>query len=113
MIVTKQDHEANTGVFRRTAERVGCTVKEWKTDPVTGLLDIAVFESLLSERTGLVTVPHASNIVGKENDVARIASLAHEVGARVIVDGVSFAPHSVPDVAALGADIYLFSLYKT
>ncbi len=113
VIVTNQDHEANTGVFRRTAERVGCTLKEWKTDPITGLLDLAVFESLLNERTGLVTVPHASNIVGKENDVARIASLAHEVGARVIVDGVSFAPHSVPDVAALGADIYLFSLYKT
>ena len=67
----------------------------------------------MSERTGLVTVPHASNIVGKENDVTRITTLAHAVGARVIVDGVSFAPHSLPDVAAIGADVYLFSLYKT
>jgi selenocysteine lyase/cysteine desulfurase len=58
-------------------------------------------------------VPHASNIIGKENDVARITTLAHAVGARVIVDGVSFAPHSLPDVAAIGADVYLFSLYKT
>ncbi len=113
VIVTNQDHEANTGAIRRAAERVGCAIKEWRIDPDTGLLDIADFEALLSERTGLVTVPHASNIVGSENDVTRITQLAHAVGARVIVDGVSFAPHSIPDVAAIGADVYLFSLYKT
>jgi selenocysteine lyase/cysteine desulfurase len=76
-------------------------------------LDIDDFEALLNERTRLVTVPHASNIVGKENDVARICELAHRAGARVIVDGVSFAPHGLPDVTRLGADVYLFSLYKT
>ncbi len=113
VIVTNQDHEANTGAIRRAAERVGCEIKEWRIDPDTGLLDIADFEAMLSERTGLVTVPHASNIVGSENDVTRITQLAHAVGARVIVDGVSFAPHSLPDVAAIGADVYLFSLYKT
>jgi len=113
VIVTNQDHEANTGAFRRAAERVGCQVKEWRIDPDTGLLDIVDFEALLSERTGLVTVPHASNIVGSENDVAAITRLAHTVGARVIVDGVSFAPHTIPDVGAIGADVYLFSLYKT
>jgi cysteine desulfurase family protein (TIGR01976 family) len=113
VIVTNQDHEANTGALRRAAERVGCRIREWRIDPATGLLDIDEFESMLSERTGVVAVPHASNIVGSENDVARITRLAHRVGARVIVDGVSFAPHSFPDVAALGADVYLFSLYKT
>jgi cysteine desulfurase family protein (TIGR01976 family) len=113
VIVTNQDHEANTGAIRRAAERVGCRVREWRTDPDTGLLDIAEFEGLLTERTGLVTVPHASNIIGSENDVARITRLAHAVGARVVVDGVSFAPHSFPDVGAIGADVYLFSLYKT
>jgi cysteine desulfurase family protein (TIGR01976 family) len=113
VIVTNQDHEANTGAIRRAAERVGCTITEWRIDPDTGLLDIAEFEALLSERTGLVTVPHASNIVGSENDVTRITQLAHAVGARVIVDGVSFAPHTIPDVGAIGADVYLFSLYKT
>ena len=113
VIVTNQDHEANTGAIRRAAERVGCTVKEWTTDPATGLLDIDQFEALLDERTGLVTVPHASNIVGSENDVTAITKLAHGVGARVIVDGVSFTPHTLPDVGAIGADVYLFSLYKT
>jgi len=113
VIVTNQDHEANTGAIRRAAERVGCTIIEWRTDPITGLLDIADLDALLSDRTGLVTVPHASNIVGQENDIARITAAAHRVGARVIVDGVSFAPHTIPDVDALGADVYLFSLYKT
>ncbi|HSP28649.1 MAG TPA: aminotransferase class V-fold PLP-dependent enzyme, partial [Ilumatobacteraceae bacterium] len=113
VIVTNQDHEANTGAIRRAAERVGCTIKEWTTDPETGLLDIDQFEALLDERTGLVTVPHASNIVGSENDVTTITKLAHGVGARVIVDGVSFVPHTIPDVGAIGADVYLFSLYKT
>lgn len=113
VIVTNQDHEANTGAIRRAAERVGCTIREWRIDPDTGLLDIDDFEAVLSERTAVVTVPHASNIIGSENDVSRITRLAHGVGARVIVDGVSFAPHSIPDVGAIGADIYLFSLYKT
>lgn len=112
VIVTNQDHEANTGSTRRMAERQGCTMHEWRTDPQTGLLDVDDFEALLTDRTRLVTVPHASNIVGQENEIARICDLAHAVGARVIVDGVSFAPHGIPDVAALGADVYLFSLYK-
>jgi cysteine desulfurase family protein (TIGR01976 family) len=113
VIVTNQDHEANTGAIRRAAERIGCTVREWRTDPVTGVLDVAGFESLVGEHTRLVTMPHASNIVGQENDVAAVCAAAHRVGARVVVDGVSYAPHSLPDVAALGADVYLFSLYKT
>jgi selenocysteine lyase/cysteine desulfurase len=113
VIVTNQDHEANTGSTRRMAQRVGCTVREWTIDEMTGLLDIDTFGSLVTDRTRLVTVPHASNIVGKENDIGRICELSHRVGARVIVDGVSFAPHTIPDAAALGADVYLFSLYKT
>ncbi len=113
VIVTNQDHEANTGVVRRMASRLGLTIHEWRMDPATGLLDIEEFEALITPRTRLVTVPHASNIVGQENDIARITKLAHAVGARVIVDGVSFAPHTIPDVAALDADVYLFSLYKT
>jgi cysteine desulfurase family protein (TIGR01976 family) len=113
VIVTNQDHEANTGAVRLMAERLGLTVREWRMDPETGRLDIEEYAALITPRTRLVTVPHASNIVGQENDIARITELAHAVGARVIVDGVSFVPHTIPDVAALDADVYLFSLYKT
>lgn len=113
VIVTNQDHEANTGAIRRAAERAGCVQREWRTDHASGLLDLDDFRELLNERTRLVTLPHVSNIVGVENDVASVCHLAHEVGARVVVDGVSYAPHSIPDVDALHADVYLFSLYKT
>ncbi|MCP5033696.1 MAG: aminotransferase class V-fold PLP-dependent enzyme [Actinomycetia bacterium] len=113
VIVTNQDHEANTGAIRRAAKRAGAELVEWQVDPQTGLLDIEHLADLLSANTKLVTVPHCSNLVGMENDVATITSLAHDQGARVIVDGVSFAPHGLRDIAALDADIYLFSLYKT
>lgn len=113
VVVTNQDHEANTGVFRRMADEVGATLVEWRTDPTTGLLDVDRLAALVTDRTRLVTVPHCSNIIGQENDIASAATVVHGVGARLIVDGVSFAPHTFPDVAALDADVYLFSLYKT
>src|SRR3546814_8614195 len=61
----------------------------------------------------LVAFPHCSNIVAHLNPVAEICARAHAAGAVTCVDGVSYAPHGLPDVTALGADIYLFSLYKT
>lgn len=112
IVVTDQDHEANTGPWRRLAER-GVEIREWKIDPETGHLPIAGLQSLLDERVRLVCFPHASNIVAEINPVAQIAALAHAAGAFVCVDGVSYAPHGFPDVAKLGADIYLFSAYKT
>ncbi|MEM7093833.1 MAG: aminotransferase class V-fold PLP-dependent enzyme [Actinomycetota bacterium] len=112
VIVTNQDHEANTGAMRRMAEATGATLREWRVDPATGLLDGADLRALLGPRTKLLCFPHCSNIVGQENPAAEWVAAAQEVGARVVVDGVSFAPHGLPDVGALGADIYLFSLYK-
>ncbi|MEM6390915.1 MAG: aminotransferase class V-fold PLP-dependent enzyme, partial [Pseudomonadota bacterium] len=61
----------------------------------------------------LVCMPHCSNILGVMNPVADWIRTAHAAGAVVCVDGVSAAPHGFPDVTALGADIYLFSSYKT
>ncbi|MGH8287578.1 MAG: aminotransferase class V-fold PLP-dependent enzyme [Steroidobacteraceae bacterium] len=112
IIVTNQDHEANTGQWRRLAAH-GIVVKEWQVDPETGVLDPAHLELLLSERTRLVTFPHASNILGHINPVARVAALARSAGALTIVDGVSGAPHGLPDIRQLNSDVYLFSLYKT
>ncbi|MEO0913934.1 MAG: aminotransferase class V-fold PLP-dependent enzyme, partial [Pseudomonadota bacterium] len=61
----------------------------------------------------LVAFPHCSNIVGVANPVAEWVAEIHAAGAVACVDGVSYAPHGLPDVGALGADIYLFSAYKT
>ena len=112
VIVTNQDHEANRGAIERAATRAGATVRVWGIDPVTGLLDPARLEDLLSASTRLVHLPHVSNIVGVVNDVHTLVRLVHEAGAWAVVDGVSAVPHGIPDVGHLHADVYLASLYK-
>lgn len=113
IVVTNQDHEANSGVWRRLADE-GIEVREWQVDPATGSLDPAGLERLLADgRVRLVCFPHCSNVIAEINDVAAICAMASAAGARTVVDGVSYAPHGFPDIPALGADVYLFSAYKT
>jgi cysteine desulfurase family protein (TIGR01976 family) len=111
VIVTNQDHEANIGVFSRLEDE-GITVREWKIDPDTAELHPMDLETLLSERTRAVAFTHCSNVVGSINPVREITDLVREAGGISIVDGVSFCPHGLPDVSSLGADVYMFSLYK-
>jgi selenocysteine lyase/cysteine desulfurase len=113
VVVTDQDHEANSGVWRRLAED-GIEVREWKLDPATGSLDHGALTALLADgKVKVVCFPHCSNVIAEVNDVAAICALARAAGARTVVDGVSYAPHGFPDVPALGCDVYLFSAYKT
>jgi len=113
IVVTNQDHEANSGAWRRLADE-GIEVREWCVDPDTGALDLADLVKLLADgRVRLVAYPHCSNVVAAINDVAAISALARAAGARTVVDGVSYAPHGFPDFPALGCDVYLFSAYKT
>lgn len=111
VIVTNQDHEANVGVWSRLEDE-GIVVQEWKVDPETAELHPMDLEALLGPRTRAVAFTHCSNVVGSINPVREITDLIHEAGAWAIVDGVSYCPHGLPDVSALGADVYLFSLYK-
>lgn len=112
VIVTNQDHEANSGSWRRMADS-GITIKEWGVDRSTGLLDVADLKPLLSARTKLVCMTHASNIAGTINPVGKVVALAKPLGARVVIDGVAWAPHDYIDVKALDVDFYLLSTYKT
>ena len=113
IVVTNQDHEANSGVWRRLADE-GIEVREWRIDRDTGLLDVADLKALLADGlVRLVAFPHCSNVIAAINPVAEIAALARAAGARTVVDGVSYAPHGFPDFPALGCDAYLFSAYKT
>lgn len=112
LIVTNQDHEANNGVWRRLEQR-GVVVKEWQVNAETGELNPDDLNALFSDKTRVLAFSHCSNIVAHINPVADICAKARKAGVITVVDGVSYAGHGFPDVAALGADIYLFSLYKT
>ena len=112
IVVTNQDHEANSGPWRRLAE-TEIEVREWRLDRETGRLDLKDLENLLDDKVRLVCFPHCSNILADLNPVAEVTRIIHQVGAYACVDGVSYAPHGIPNVKDLGADIYLFSSYKT
>jgi cysteine desulfurase family protein (TIGR01976 family) len=110
-VVTNQDHEANVGAWRRL-EADGVVIREWQVDPVSGELDPAGLDSVLNGRTRAVAFTHCSNLVGSMHPVRELTDRIHAAGALAIVDGVSYAPHGLPDLEALGADVYKFSLYK-
>jgi len=111
VIITNQDHEANVGAWSRLQDD-GIVVREWQVDPETAELNPRDLEALLSPRTKVVAFTHCSNVVGSINPVRELTELVHRAGAWAFVDGVAFCPHGMPDVGALGADLYFFSLYK-
>ena len=112
LIISEQEHEANAGVWHRLADH-GMTVKIWPIDPDTGHLHADDLIALLDDNIVFVAMTHCSNIVADIHDVRKIADIVHDAGAILIVDGVSYCPHGLPDVGALGADVYMFSTYKT
>lgn len=111
VIVTDFDHESNIGAWR-DLEATGLVIREWPCDPETFELRLEDLEPLLNERTRLVAFSHCSNLIGEIQDVAAISKRVHAAGALVYVDGVAYAPHRRVDVKALGADLYVASLYK-
>ena len=111
IVVTKLDHDANVSPWLELAHDLGLRVlfAEIRDDTC---LDVEHLGSLLSERTRVVAFPWASNAVGTLVDVARVAELAHSVGALAWVDAVHYAPHGPIDVAATGVDVLVCSPYK-
>jgi cysteine desulfurase family protein (TIGR01976 family) len=112
IVVTRLDHDSNVRPWVQAAARVGATVRWVSFDPASGELTPEAVAAVLSDRTRLVAVTAASNLIGTRPDVAAIAELAHGVGALVYVDGVHAAAHNFIDVAALGADLFTCSPYK-
>ncbi len=112
VVVSRLDHDANVRPWVQAAARQGATVRWAEVDISTAELPAAQFGELLTERTRLVAVTAASNIVGTRPDVPAIAAAAHAVGALCYVDGVHATPHVPVDVASLGADFYATSSYK-
>lgn len=111
IIVAECGHEANIGAWLKLAER-GITVKLWSVNREAEDCTLELLESMLGPQVKLVAFPHVSNLLGRVWDVRRVTSMCHSVGARVIVDGVAYAPHRAVDVQGWGVDWYLFSTYK-
>ena len=111
VIVTRLDHDANVAPWVALEEK-GVAVHHCDFHPEDCTLDLDHLGALLSSRTRLVAVGHASNAVGTVNPVARIAEMAHAVGSLVWVDAVHSTPHMGVDVGELGADFLVCSAYK-
>ena len=113
IIVSQQEHEANVGAWDRLCQRTDASFKTWEVDPDTTDLSLERLEELLNPKVRLLCITHSSNILGTINPIAEIKNLCRKYGTRIIVDGVSFAPHNWPDLPQLGVDAYCFSTYKT
>jgi cysteine desulfurase family protein (TIGR01976 family) len=111
VVISELDHEANIGPWAALSAS-GIEVRTWRLRPETADLELDDLDALLDERVRLVCVTHCANVVGRIHDIPAIAERVHAAGAELCVDGVAYAPHRLVDVAALGADYYLLSLYK-
>src|SRR5919112_4381499 len=112
VVVSRLDHDANVRPWVIAAERVGATVRWIDVDPDTTELTTEHVTAVLSDRTRLVAVTGASNLVGTRPDLPGIAAQVHEADALLYVDGVHLTAHAPVDVTALGADFYTCSPYK-
>ncbi|RMB85347.1 cysteine desulfurase-like protein [Streptomyces shenzhenensis] len=112
VVVTRLDHDANIRPWLQAADRAGAVVRWADFDPATGELTADDIRAVVSERTRLVAVTAASNLIGTRPAIAEICALAHDAGALTYVDGVHYAAHTLVDLERLGADFFVCSAYK-
>ena len=110
VVVTRLDHDADIRPWVIAARTAGATVRWVDFDPETGELDPVA--DVLSDRTRLVAVTGASNLLGTRPDLPAAAAAIHDAGALMFVDGVHLTPHAPVSLADLGADFYACSPYK-
>jgi cysteine desulfurase family protein (TIGR01976 family) len=112
VVVSRLDHDSNVRPWVQAAERAGATVRWVDFDPETSELPVEAVAAQLTDRTRLVAVTAASNLIGTMPDLPAIAAAAHAAGALLFVDGVHYTAHELPDVVTLGADFFTCSPYK-
>ena len=112
VLVTRLDHDANVTPWVRAAQDAGAKVRYIEFRHADCMLDLDDFQSKLNERTRLVAVGCASNSVGSINPVKELCARSHDVGARVFLDAVHYAPHARIDVEDFGCDFLSCSAYK-
>ncbi|PKQ15716.1 MAG: cysteine desulfurase-like protein [Actinobacteria bacterium HGW-Actinobacteria-7] len=112
IVVSRLDHDANIRPWLIAAQSVGVEVRWIEFDPETSEITVDDVEAQLTERTRLVAITAASNLIGTRPPIKQIAQKVHERGALLYVDGVHNTAHSFVDVAEMGADVYCCSPYK-
>ena len=112
VLISEMEHHANIVPWQMLRDRRGIKLRVAPVDEA-GELDLDALQALLADgRVGLVSVTHMSNVLGTVNPAARIAELAHEAGALLLLDGSQAAVHRPVDVQAIGADFYVFTGHK-
>ena len=111
VIVTEMEHHSNIVSWQLQAMKRGIKVKHI---PITddGVLCLDQLESLISERTKIISVAHVSNVLGTVNPVEEMIKMAHAHDIPVLVDGAQSAPHFKVDVQAMDCDFFAFSGHK-
>lgn len=112
VVVSRLDHDANVRPWVYAAESVGAVVRWAEFDPQTSELTPDDVGKVLTERTRLVAVTAASNLIGTQPALGEISRLVHDAGAQFYVDGVHFTAHVPVDMDELGADFFACSPYK-
>jgi cysteine desulfurase/selenocysteine lyase len=111
VLITAMEHHSNIVPWQMLCGRTGATLRVAPMDDAGNLL-MDEFERLLTPRTKMVAAVQLSNALGTINPVREIVALARRVGAAVLIDGSQAAYHMPTDVAALGADFYVFTGHK-
>lgn len=113
IVCSQLDHDSNVAPWLLAARDAGAHVEMLEVDPVDGTLDVEPLKGLCADgRTRWVAISGASNLTGHVPDLARAVAIAHEHGARILVDGVARVPHLPTDVAELDVDVLSTSPYK-
>ena len=111
IILSLLEHHSNIVPWNFLRERKGIVIK-WVPVADDGAFDLEAYKRLLSPRTRLVAVTHMSNVLGTIVPVREVIRLAHEAGAKALIDGSQGAVHLEVDVQALDADFYAFTGHK-
>ncbi|WP_232504072.1 aminotransferase class V-fold PLP-dependent enzyme [Thiomicrospira microaerophila] len=111
IIVSEMEHHSNLVPWQMLREQIGIDVVKWPINE-RGELSLDDLAGLLNERTKLVAVTQMSNALGTINPVAEVIKMAHQVGAKVLVDGAQSTSHMAVDVQALDVDFLVFSGHK-
>ena len=112
IVVTELDHHANIAPWRTLEKECGLKVRMVKMIPETGELDWDDLPRQLTRHTKLIAIGAASNALGTINDVKRAGEMAHDIGAKIFVDAVHYAPHELIDVRDWNCDFLACSAYK-